>query len=82
LSGAQYARSLACSARTCGIESGHGDAPGIEAAQRGLKPAVIVLLAKENQINVLANLRRAVEYAGLPSHKQRLDAIALDRRKD
>src|SRR5579872_6919986 len=34
------------------------------------------------KIDILANLRRAVEDAGLPSHEQRLDAILLESRKD
>src|ERR1035437_64466 len=53
-----------------------------ELLQRGEQPGEILLLGEQDEINVFANLRRAVEHAGLPSHKQRLDAIGLDRRKD
>jgi hypothetical protein len=31
--------------------------------------------SRQGPINVLANLRRAVEHASLPAHEQRLDAI-------
>ncbi len=36
----------------------------------------------QDDVHVLANLRRAVEDAGLPAHEQRLDAIGLESRKD
>jgi hypothetical protein len=42
----------------------------------------IAFVGQQDQIDIFTNLRRAVEHAGLPAHKQRLDAIRSDRRKD
>ena len=50
--------------------------------KRGLCPFEIPGLGEQDDVHVLANLRRAVEDAGLPAHEQRLDAIGLESRKD
>ena len=49
----------------------------------GLRPTERFKFAFQgDKVHVLANLRRAVEDAGLPAHEQRLDAIGLESQKD
>jgi hypothetical protein len=64
------------------IETRYRNSRSLELVKSPLEPVEILLFGQNKKINVLANLRRAVEYAGLPSHEQRADAIDSDRRKD
>src|SRR5436309_2113249 len=64
------------------VKRRHVNTPGIQNLQSFLEPLEISRVCEENQVNIFANLRRAVEHASLPAHKQRLDAIRPDRRKD
>src|SRR5206468_6411514 len=64
------------------VEQGYGDASGVEVAQSGHQPHVVLFRRQQDEVNVLAKLRRAVKQAGLPAHKQRLYLMFLHRRKD
>jgi hypothetical protein len=65
-----------------GIEGRHANAPGGQHVERPSEPGEVARVGEQDDVHVLANLRRALEDAGLPAHEQRLDAIGLESRKD
>ncbi len=60
----------------------HRNSPPLKLLNRSFKANKIVRFGQNQDIDVLANLRRAVEDAGLPAHEQGPDAMSLERRKD
>jgi hypothetical protein len=53
----------------------------LKGLERFKQAAEVLRLRKQEKIDVLANLRRAVKHAGLPAHEQSPGAMFLDRRK-
>jgi hypothetical protein len=47
-----------------------------------MEPREIGVVGQNQEIHVLANLRRAVKHAGLPAHEKRSGPTRLDRKKD
>jgi hypothetical protein len=52
------------------------------ALEGGVQTLEIRLLREDQKVDIFAKLGCAVEHAGLAAHKQRLNLMFLDRRKD
>ena len=65
-----------------GIKWGHSDSFRIKRVECQLQFGEICRIGEDQEVNVLANLRRAVEHAGLPAHEQRSGPTRAGRRKD
>ena len=66
----------------CRVERRHGDLVCLQLGQSRLETGEVLRVGQHQKIDVLANLRRAVEDAGLPAHEQGPDATPLECRKD
>lgn len=64
------------------VEAWNGNSYGIKLRKRCVKAFKILLRRENEKIDVFAKLRCAVKHAGLAAHKQRLNLMFLDRRKD
>lgn len=65
-----------------GIKRGHRDPRGLQSRERATQLLVIPVVREDQEIHILANLRRAVKHAGLPAHEQRPGSTRLDRKKE
>jgi hypothetical protein len=59
------------------IEAGNRDPFRFEFRQGRVPPGEVLVRGEDSEINVLANLRRAVKHAGLPTHEQCLDTMLV-----
>ena len=64
------------------IKARNGYPDGIQLAKHGVQTFKIPLLREDQKVDIFAKLGCAVEHAGLAAHKQRLNLMFLDRRKD
>jgi hypothetical protein len=63
-----------------GIKLGHRNPVRTHFLERGMQPGEICLLGQQEEINILAKLRCALEHAGLAAHKQGLHLMFLHRK--